>query len=85
MSDINDKGDWKHWKRGFPYKGGITNPQYKKDKDAMFKKHGNGWWYGWTKLHTPLKGVFSSHRVYNNNKIFKKSDSPFMSPVKLHW
>ena len=47
MSDINDKGDWKHWKKGFPYKGGITNPQYKKDKDAMFKKHGNGWWYGW--------------------------------------
>ena len=78
--------DWKHWKRGFPYKGGISNKQYKADKDALFAKNGNGWWYGWTKIHTPLKGVYSSRKVFNGrmyNSI--KTDNPFMTPYKIHW
>ena len=36
--------DWKNWNKGFPYKNGINNPQYKKDRDKLFKQHGNGWW-----------------------------------------
>tara|TARA_Y100000310_G_C20666509_1_gene807793 strand:+ start:1839 stop:2021 length:183 start_codon:yes stop_codon:yes gene_type:complete len=31
----------------FPYKGHtLSNPQYIKDKNKLFKKHGNGWWWG---------------------------------------
>ena len=31
----------------YPYKGhALSNPQYIKDKDELFDKHGNGWWWG---------------------------------------
>ena len=31
----------------YPYKGhALSNPQYIKDKDELFAKHGNGWWWG---------------------------------------
>jgi len=33
-----------NWK--YPYKGHtLTNPQYIKDKAALFEKNGNGWWW----------------------------------------
>jgi len=29
----------------FPYKGNtLSNPQYIKDKEKLFKENGNGWW-----------------------------------------
>ena len=38
--------DWKDW-IPYPYKGYVlSNPQYVKDKDELFAKHGNGWWWG---------------------------------------
>ena len=38
--------DWKDWKP-YPYKGHtLSNPQYIKDRDTLFVKHGNGWWWG---------------------------------------
>ena len=39
----------------YPYKGYVlSNPQYVKDKDELFTKHGNGWWWGdgWWNGHT---------------------------------
>ena len=37
--------DWKDWgDRGFPYKG-LKDPDYIKDRDALFRKNGNGWWW----------------------------------------
>ena len=37
----------------YPYKGHtLSNPKYIKDRDRMFKKNGNGWWWndgrGWS-------------------------------------
>ena len=39
------------WK--FPYKAHtLSDPEYIKDRDRMFKKNGNGWWWndgrGWS-------------------------------------
>jgi hypothetical protein len=36
--------DWKQWRRGWPYKG-VYDPKYLKDKSALFKINGNGWWF----------------------------------------
>tara|TARA_R100001530_G_C4276765_1_gene144528 strand:+ start:508 stop:720 length:213 start_codon:yes stop_codon:yes gene_type:complete len=51
--------NWKKWIK-YPYKGHVlSNPQYIKDKDELFAKHGNGWWWGpgwWSdkKFETPM-------------------------------
>ena len=38
--------DWKKWHKTYPYKGyTLTNPQYIKDRDELFAKNGNGWWW----------------------------------------
>jgi len=50
--------DWKRWTIGFPYEG-INDPKYIKDRDAMFNESGNGWWCEWTKLNTPIKGIYT--------------------------
>lgn len=36
--------DWKQWKRGWAYKS-INDPKYLKDRQALFNKNGNGWWW----------------------------------------
>ena len=37
--------DWKDWRaKGWKYKG-LNDPEYIKDRDALFKKNGNGWWW----------------------------------------
>ena len=37
--------DWKN-KRSWPYKDDILNdPKYIKDRNALFKENGNGWWW----------------------------------------
>jgi|TARA_R100001594_G_C3979896_1_gene249785 hypothetical protein len=41
--------DWQN-KKGWKYKGGLDptkDPQYRKDREKLFKEHGNGWWWGW--------------------------------------
>ena len=30
--------------KGFPYKS-IRDPEYIKDKNELFREHGNGWWW----------------------------------------
>tara|TARA_R100001143_G_C3350067_1_gene129014 strand:+ start:1375 stop:1584 length:210 start_codon:yes stop_codon:yes gene_type:complete len=39
--------DWKDWVP-YPYKGGkytcLSDPNYIKDRDKLFKENGNGWW-----------------------------------------
>ena len=41
----NNPHDWKN-NIPYPYKGNTLNdPQYIKDKDQLFSKHGNGWWW----------------------------------------
>lgn len=29
----------------WPYTGDITNPKYRLDRDTLFAKSGNGWWW----------------------------------------
>ena len=37
--------DWKN-KKEWPYKDDILNdPEYIKDRNALFKENGNGWWW----------------------------------------
>jgi len=43
----------------FPWKG-INDPKYIEDRSKSFIKSGNGWWWGWTKLNTPIPGVYSA-------------------------
>jgi hypothetical protein len=63
---------WKQWKRGFPYKNGINNPQYKKDRNALFEKHGNGWWCndgkGWEMNPETSMAYQRRRRKYNERK-----------------
>ena len=39
--------DWKDWVP-YPYKNGkyacLSQPEYIRDRDELFKKNGNGWW-----------------------------------------
>ena len=38
--------DWKNKTRGFPYKCELrTNKKYLKDRQELFNKSGNGWWW----------------------------------------
>ena len=64
--------DWKNWNKGFPYKNGINNPQYKKDRDKLFKEHGNGWWWEWEEnkeTHVQrMKRLKGRRRKYNERK-----------------
>jgi len=41
--------DWRN-KKEWKYKGGknpLVDPQYIKDRDKLFREHGNGWWITW--------------------------------------
>ena len=41
--------DWQN-KKEWKYKGGLDptkDPRYIKDREKLFKEHGNGWWWGW--------------------------------------
>jgi len=69
--------DWKKWKIGFPYKG-INDPKYIAEKEKTFNKNGNGWWWEWSKLNTPLPGVYSvrDNRSCNDGKGLKKAGRP---------
>jgi hypothetical protein len=64
--------DWKNWTKGFPYKNGINNPQYKKDRNALFEKHGNGWWCndgkGWEMNPETSMAYQRRRRKYNESK-----------------
>ena len=41
--------DWKKWK-AFPYPSTVEemlrNKQYINDREELFRKNGNGWWWG---------------------------------------
>jgi|TARA_R100001530_G_scaffold550_1_gene900 hypothetical protein len=46
MKKIESLGNWKHCpSNGWPYKGDIDDPQYIKDRNAVFQENGNGWWW----------------------------------------
>tara|TARA_Y100000310_G_C20676675_1_gene813495 strand:+ start:699 stop:944 length:246 start_codon:yes stop_codon:yes gene_type:complete len=51
--------DWKHWSKVYPFKG-VNDPEYIKAKEETFSKNGHGWWWDWTKVNTPLPGVYSA-------------------------
>ena len=57
MAPANDWKNTINWK--YPYKG-INDPNYIENKLKTFIKNGNGWWWGYTKLNTPLPGIYSS-------------------------
>jgi len=44
--------DWKYPYRDYGLYGALKDPQYIKDKNKLFNKNGNGWWWndgkGWT-------------------------------------
>ena len=38
--------DWKQWKSGWQYKADAPkDKQWQKDRDKLFSKNGNGWWW----------------------------------------
>ena len=57
--------DWKVIKKGFPYKG-IDDPKYIKDRDALFKENGNGWW--WYQGTTLWKEWYDQNRRKKRNE-----------------
>ena len=65
-----DRKPARHWK--WPYPKGINtmlkNSKYIKDKNKLFDKHGNGWWWGdgyWNgKTHT----LADQNKKYIDNK-----------------
>ena len=47
------KDDWKEWKTGWQYKKNAPrDPQWREDRERLFKKNGNGWW-----LFTPSRTI----------------------------
>ena len=66
--------DWKSWNHGFPYKGSgysfLTNPQYLQDRDELFQKNGNGWWWDddrWTKKGGLTNRLMRDKRKYRRS------------------
>ena len=43
--DDLDRADRSNFRSGFPYKG-LNDERYLADRNKMFKKNGNGWWWG---------------------------------------
>ena len=38
--------DWKQWKSGWQYKTDAPrDKQWQKDRNKLFRKNGNGWWW----------------------------------------
>lgn len=38
--------DWKRWKSGWQYKKDAPHdPEWQRDRNKLFKKNGNGWWW----------------------------------------
>jgi len=68
VQKIAKSKDWKQWKvKGWEYKEDAPyDEQYIKDRDSLFRKNGNGWWY-----FTPNK----IHKFKNmrKNRIRKRS------------
>ena len=52
------RGDRSGIPSGFQFKG-LYDPKYIESREKTFAKNGNGWWYGWTKDDTPIRGVWS--------------------------
>ena len=51
----NYKYDWKN-KKPYPYYDDVNDEEYLKDRDELFKKHGNGWWcFQGTRYNSDLK------------------------------
>ena len=71
----------------YPYKNNVLKcPKYLNDRDKLFKKHGNGWWYGWSKDNTPLKGVYSDvpfHQSQITPKRRRVSDN--IQEYRIEW
>jgi len=45
MKKLDRAGNWKHCPtKKWPYKG-LDDPKYIKDRDALLKENGNGWWW----------------------------------------
>ena len=60
----------------YPYKG-VNDPKFIKDRDKLFLGQ-NGWWWGWTKLNTPIKGIYTKKAkedVYHGKKKNKQVKS----------
>jgi len=51
--------DWKSSPKGFPYKG-VNDPKYIKDRNELFQKNGNGWWW--------YQGTKGWREYYDKNK-----------------
>ena len=40
------KDDWKEWTTGWQYKKNAPyDPKWIEDRDKLFRKNGNGWWF----------------------------------------
>jgi hypothetical protein len=69
--------DWRITKKGWPYKG-LDDPEYIKDKEALFAKHRNGWWYFKNDAHLEAyldggKTPRELYRVKRNQAYHKKA------------
>jgi hypothetical protein len=38
--------DWRNKTTGWPFKGGVNDPEYLKARSKLFQENGNGWWWG---------------------------------------
>ena len=74
---------WREWKKqvgeNFPYED-IDDPKYIEAKDKLFAEGKNGWWWGWTKQNTPLKGIYS----WKDKKSGRQSTGRKKKPFKEH-
>ena len=68
--DLN-RTDRSSIRSGFPYKG-LNDKMYLADRDKLFNKHGNGWWWGdgwWNgKNETPME----RQRKYRGDKTVRE-------------
>lgn len=61
--------DWKLFPSTlkFPYNGDITNnKKYLKDRETLFAKSGNGWWWYTYDHQNPYRITKKQKRRYNN-------------------
>lgn len=60
MSNVTEEArrgdDWKQWKTGWKYKKDApVDKQWQKDRDKLFRRNGNGWW--WFKMKRKIDWV----------------------------
>ena len=71
------KGDWKEW-IPYPYKGHtLSNPQYIKDRNELFAKHGNGWWWGFGWWNGDRESPMEKQRRYKQEKREKENEHAY--------